>query len=365
MVYTCNNCKSHVETRYHCTICDDFDLCVNCKDKDGHPHPMEKLGFASDNGSSPLDERQTNPQENYERRAFIQRCIQDLVHVCLCRDDCRQPNCQKLKRVVMHTKNCRRKINGECPICKRLIALCCYHAKHCQETTECLVPFCSNIKHKIKQQQLQQRLRLQLLRRRLGVMNTRPTGPVAAMQAGRQTSNVAMTTGVAMKPSNLPTPHQLGIGLIPGTQTPPVHVLQVVKEVQEEISRRQALHISYKVTPGGGVGVGVGVDGQTDEVMPPPQMQRPLDQWTAASRYQSNAVMQQNPNLARQQLQLMQQQQQQQQHQPQPMAMDAQMPRQPGVIGPVGQVGPQGSNILQKHALQQLMQTLRSPYMPD
>lgn len=21
-VYTCNNCKSHVETRYHCTVCD-------------------------------------------------------------------------------------------------------------------------------------------------------------------------------------------------------------------------------------------------------------------------------------------------------------------------------------------------------
>lgn len=21
-VYTCNNCKNHVETRYHCTVCD-------------------------------------------------------------------------------------------------------------------------------------------------------------------------------------------------------------------------------------------------------------------------------------------------------------------------------------------------------
>lgn len=76
--------------------------------------------------------------------------------------------------------------------------------------------------------------------------------------------------------------------------------------------------------------------------------------------------MQQNPNLARQQTpqQLMQQQQQQQQHQAQPMAMSAQMPRQPGVIGQVGQVGPQASN-MHKHALQQLMQTLRSPHTAD
>ncbi|XP_029678514.1 LOW QUALITY PROTEIN: CREB-binding protein-like, partial [Formica exsecta] len=63
-VYTCNNCKNHVETRYHCTVCDNFDLCVSCKDKDGHPHPMEKLGFDLNDGSSPADAKQTNPQDN-------------------------------------------------------------------------------------------------------------------------------------------------------------------------------------------------------------------------------------------------------------------------------------------------------------
>lgn len=43
----------------------DFDLCVSCKDKDGHPHPMEKLGFDLDDGSSPADAKQTNPQVTY------------------------------------------------------------------------------------------------------------------------------------------------------------------------------------------------------------------------------------------------------------------------------------------------------------
>lgn len=35
---------------------------MSCKDKDGHPHPMEKLGFDLDDGSSPADAKQTNPQ---------------------------------------------------------------------------------------------------------------------------------------------------------------------------------------------------------------------------------------------------------------------------------------------------------------
>lgn len=308
-VYTCNNCKSHVETRYHCTVCDDFDLCISCKEKDGHPHHMEKLGLDLDDGSSPADAKQVNPQE--ARKHSIQRCIQSLVHAYQCRDaNCRLPSCQKMKRVVTHTKVCKRKTNSGCPICKQLIALCCYHAKHCQEA-KCLIPYCSNIKHRLKQQQLQQRLQqAQLLRcvynyyyflfifffllffllrnkflfyycrRRMAAMNTRQPG-VVPIQSSQPTSNAVIASGVAMKPgvspTNLPSPHQSSMGMKPGTQTPPAHVLQVVKQVQEEAARQQAPHGYGKVAPTGGLGVNVGVAGQTGGVMPPPsQMQRPM-----------------------------------------------------------------------------------------
>ena len=119
-----------METRYHCTQCDDFDLCVACYQKKGHPHNMEKLGFDLDGGGGEATNA-TNPQE--ARKLSIQRCIQSLVHACQCRDaNCRLPSCHKMKRVVSHTKQCKRKTNGGCPICKQLIALCCYHAKLCQ-----------------------------------------------------------------------------------------------------------------------------------------------------------------------------------------------------------------------------------------
>lgn len=242
-VYTCNNCKGHVETRYHCTVCDDFDLCIQCYEKNGHPHNMEKLGLDLDDGSSPADQKQANPQE--ARKLSIQRCIQSLVHACQCRDaNCRLPSCQRMKRVVTHTKVCKRKTNGGCPICKQLIALCCYHAKHCQEG-KCPVPFCSNIKYKMKQQQLQQRLQqAQLLRRRMAVMNTRTVAPttsvpgnaVSPMSGGSPSMGAVSPAGGLGPGGGLPTPtglagmqapHQSGIGLKPGTQTPPANVLQV------------------------------------------------------------------------------------------------------------------------------------------
>ncbi|KAI1884515.1 hypothetical protein AGOR_G00227170 [Albula goreensis] len=108
------------------------------------------------------------------RRLSIQRCIQALMHACQCRNtNCSLASCQKMKRVVQHTKGCKRKTNGGCPICKQLIALCCYHAKHCQEN-RCPMPFCLKIKHKLRQQQLQHRLQqAQMLRRRMAMRNPR------------------------------------------------------------------------------------------------------------------------------------------------------------------------------------------------
>ncbi|MGH0176363.1 UNVERIFIED_CONTAM: hypothetical protein FKN15_072185 [Acipenser sinensis] len=184
-VYTCNECKHHVETRFHCTVCEDYDLCITCYSTKRHEHKMEKLGLGLDDesgGSSSASAQ--SPGDS--RRLSIQRCIQSLVHACQCRNaNCSLPSCQKMKRVVQHTKGCKRKTNGGCPICKQLIALCCYHAKHCQEN-KCPVPFCLNIKHKLRQQQLQHRLQqAQMLRRRMASMQRVGAGAVTGTGAGQ------------------------------------------------------------------------------------------------------------------------------------------------------------------------------------
>ncbi|XP_035665032.1 uncharacterized protein LOC118408375 [Branchiostoma floridae] len=165
----CTSCKQTMqpEYRYTCSTCENYNLCVVCYKKKGHSHKMQW-------GLQPSDVDTLQPSLSYHeaRRQSIERCIQSLVHACQCRDtSCSQPRCQKMKRLVLHTKSCKRKANGGCPICKQLIALCCYHAKHCQQQ-KCPVPFCVNIKHKLQQQQLQQRLQqAQMLRQRMATID--------------------------------------------------------------------------------------------------------------------------------------------------------------------------------------------------
>ncbi|XP_053577371.1 histone acetyltransferase p300 isoform X2 [Bombina bombina] len=203
-VYTCNECKHHVETRWHCTVCEDYDLCITCYNTKTHEHKMEKLGLGLDDESNNQQAAATQSPGD-SRRLSIQRCIQSLVHACQCRNaNCALPSCQKMKRVVQHTKGCKRKTNGGCPICKQLIALCCYHAKHCQEN-KCPVPFCLNIKHKLRQQQLQHRLQqAQMLRRRMASMQ-RPA--VVGQQQGLPSPNSAgPTTPTSQQPPTPQTP---------------------------------------------------------------------------------------------------------------------------------------------------------------
>lgn len=86
-----------------------------------------------------------------ERRRSIQLCIQSLMHACQCYSKCQLPKCQQMKRVMAHVRSCRNKAHGGCPVCKQLIALCCYHAKYCPDT-KCRVPYCIIIKRKLRQQ---------------------------------------------------------------------------------------------------------------------------------------------------------------------------------------------------------------------
>lgn len=256
-VYTCNSCKANVETRYHCTVCDDFDLCVPCYKKDGHPHKMERLGLDLDDGSGGSDSSSVSGTANpQDRRQSIQRCIASLVHACQCRNaNCCQPSCQRMKRVVTHAKSCKRKTNNGCHICKQLIALCVYHAKHCQEA-KCLVPYCPNIKAKLRQTQLEQRvLQAQILNRRIAAMQNRVMSSTASSTAANMTGVSSASAGGACSsaPAAQPTqpspaPSPLGGGTMSGLpgggmsqgkpgSGPSPGVMQALQHVQASVAR--------------------------------------------------------------------------------------------------------------------------------
>lgn len=87
------------------------------------------------------------------REEAINRCLTSLIHALNCREgsSCTAAGCQKMKRVVEHTRTCQRKTSNirGCPICTQLMSLCFYHSKLCRQSI-CHVPFCRIMKRKLQ-----------------------------------------------------------------------------------------------------------------------------------------------------------------------------------------------------------------------
>ncbi|XP_048348809.1 CREB-binding protein isoform X2 [Sphaerodactylus townsendi] len=389
-VYTCNECKHHVETRWHCTVCEDYDLCINCYNTKSHEHKMVKWGLGLDDDSNSQGEQQSkSPQES--RRLSIQRCIQSLVHACQCRNaNCSLPSCQKMKRVVQHTKGCKRKTNGGCPVCKQLIALCCYHAKHCQEN-KCPVPFCLNIKHKLRQQQLQHRLQqAQLMRRRMATMTTRnvpqqslpsptsatPGTPTQQPSTPQTPQSHPQPSPASMSPAGFPSgtrtqppqpPISAGKPATPMTVAPPPSQpppgaveaarqieMEAAQQQQQQQQQQQLYRVSSNGLPPGRAGIGSSAVGAVNSMQQvgmnvprPNSVSGPVMSNLQPGQWQSAPLPQQQPL---------------QPGMPRPvMPMAAQPavsgPRMPGVQPPPRSIPP--------NALQELLRTLKSPSSPQ
>uniref|UniRef100_A0A671QL01 histone acetyltransferase n=1 Tax=Sinocyclocheilus anshuiensis TaxID=1608454 RepID=A0A671QL01_9TELE len=378
-VYTCNECKHHVETRWHCTVCEDFDLCISCYNTKGHEHQMVKWGLGLDDDNSQSGEASKSPQES--RRLSIQRCIQSLVHACQCRNaNCSLPSCQKMKRVVQHTKGCKRKTNGGCPVCKQLIALCCYHAKHCQEN-KCPVPFCLNIKHKLRQQQLQHRLQqAQMMRRRMATMqgrampqslpsppaSTAPSTPTSHQQPNTPQTPQPLSNQPTTPNSPLPQPpqQQQPTAQQPPQQQPPPMAVKMARHI-EMVAQAQHQQ-NYRMTmnglpmnhqqprmPGSMQPPMQHVGPRGQQVMP----QIPQGQWTGGPQPGMQAAQQQvaPPQTTPQTMPIQRPMMPQQAAQPR-MMVPTQGPR-PQALQRPGAIAP--------NALQDLLLTLKSPSSPQ
>ncbi|KAM7059348.1 histone acetyltransferase p300-like isoform 1-T3 [Molossus nigricans] len=195
---------------------------------------MEKAGLGLDGESDP--QQAAAPQSpGASHRPTLQSCIQALVHVGHCQNaDCPLSSCRKIKRIVQHTKGCRKKTNGGCSICKQMVALCCCHAIRCREN-RCPVPFCLLIRRALRRRQLQHRL--QRLRRRM-----------ASMQGAG--------VGAPQQDPPSPTPPQAAQPPLPGA---PPAAAEVARQIQRAAETQHymthAQHQTPQVTPRAPMGV--------------------------------------------------------------------------------------------------------------
>lgn len=198
-MYNCNVCGAQIETRWHCNDCEEYDLCSRCYKTENHPHPMVKYGLGIDEDSGASEEtgdRPSSAASTADRRSSIERCIKSLLHACQCRDaNCRMQTCTQMKRVLCHTRNCVKKATNSCLLCRQLLSLLWHHARCCDES-KCPVPFCLNIKYRVKQKQLQQRLQQnKLLRRRISTMNRGAVPAADHTPLGPHASSTPIGTG--------------------------------------------------------------------------------------------------------------------------------------------------------------------------
>ena len=182
--YNCNACRQQCNTRYHCTVCKDFDLCEKCYNiEPKHEHKMERsvpsiVEDCDQNSSNPNGKSIASSQ--LQRQQSMQRCIEALLHAVNCRNaNCVNRSCFRYKRVIQHTKECKGK-NSQCNVCKQVIFLCWYHAKNCMDQN-CQVPFCTNLKTKIQKQRATS---LQTDRRRMQATMQQRTSTTQAQPQG-------------------------------------------------------------------------------------------------------------------------------------------------------------------------------------
>lgn len=88
--------------------------------------------------------------------------FQFYTHTLQCRDtQCEISLCTMLKHGVLHERSCTVKVVNGCLICKKVVSICCYHAKYCEDE-KCLVPFCAAIKSKLRERRVSERYSHQL-----------------------------------------------------------------------------------------------------------------------------------------------------------------------------------------------------------
>ncbi|KAK4836469.1 hypothetical protein QYF36_023535 [Acer negundo] len=152
-VTSCIICHLDIETGqvWRCEVCQNYDVCNTCYQKDGvidHPHKLT-------NHPSNADCAAQNKEARQLRVVQLRKMLDLLVHASQCLSShCQYPNCRKVKGLYRHGIQCKTRASGGCALCKKMWYHLQLHAQACKES-ECPVPRCRDLKEHLRRLQQQ------------------------------------------------------------------------------------------------------------------------------------------------------------------------------------------------------------------
>ncbi len=86
-----------------------------------------------------------------ERKSGTEELLDKMTHLSTCNSShCKAPGCSRLKRVLQHTRGCRKKIESSCPVCRQFLNICILHEKGC-DNKHCRIYFCNLLRWRMAQ----------------------------------------------------------------------------------------------------------------------------------------------------------------------------------------------------------------------
>ncbi|GMH41340.1 hypothetical protein BSKO_09250 [Bryopsis sp. KO-2023] len=137
---SCNSCQKEMEPGcgYRCSVCNDFDMCQDCKDAGvHHEHPLVAQG------------KEAVRQSNLDQVKKFQLWLTALSHAASCNGkSCTARACMRMKELFIHVRNCQSSSLGQaCRHCTTYNVLLRKHSRQCT-TENCPIHGCSDLKDK-------------------------------------------------------------------------------------------------------------------------------------------------------------------------------------------------------------------------